>query len=146
MSSKIKSNSKTHKYKTHTIYKKNKGSDLRQELVTLCKNNKWSEYDNLTNEILNDYIYGKNDIFIHLYKKFDTFSNQTKLCLLRFLTRAQEEAIPESMKYLELVMLLNNNISKNTSGGRGRRINKRINTITKKRKRINYNKTHNKRK
>lgn len=132
--------SKTKKYKSKTpYYKSSKGSDLRQELVTLCKNNKWKEYDILTNNIIDDYTNNKKDIFIHLENNFDTFSDTTKLCLLRFLTRAQEEAIAESMKYLHEIMLLTNKISrpyssKSKSKSGGRRYIKRRKTIRRLRK------------
>lgn len=93
----------------NSYHKTNKGSDLRQKLVTLYKNKKIEEYDILTDQIINDYRNCKKDIFIHLYKWFNTFSYTTKISLTRFLTRAQEEAISESMTYLYEIMILTKN-------------------------------------
>lgn len=83
-----------------------RGSDYRQELVNLCKRKQWDMYDDLTNQIIDDYINGNRDFFVHLNKNFNTFSNATKTCLTRALTRLQEEAIPESMQYLHEIMML----------------------------------------
>lgn len=91
-----------------------RGSNLRNELVQLCKHNKWDEYNDLTKEIINDYLRGDKSFFIHLnrnyfnnkkYKK-EGFKLTTKLCLEKALTRFQEEAIPESMPFLYDVMKL----------------------------------------
>jgi hypothetical protein len=83
-----------------------RGSDYRQKLVNLCKRKQWEAYDDLTNKIIDDYISGDHQFFLHLNKNFNTFSKTTKLCLTRALTRLQEEAIPESMPYLHSIMML----------------------------------------
>ena len=81
------------------------GSDIRQQLVTLCKKNKWSEYDELTQKIMKDYwVNGKKDFFIHLDRNITTFSPETLACLKQSLTQLQEDAIPESMAHLSYVM------------------------------------------
>lgn len=97
-------------YNNHKTYKRNKGSDLRQKLVTLYKYKKLEEYDKITDKIITDYIDNKNDIFLHLNNKFNTFSERTKISLERFLTRAQEEAIQESMPYLYEIMIIKNKL------------------------------------
>lgn len=84
------------------------GSDLRQKLVTLYKRKKLREYDDLTNKIIYYYVNGDRAFFIHLNKKFRTFSKLTKICLMRALTRAQEEAIEESMPFLHEIMAIKN--------------------------------------
>uniref|UniRef100_A0A6C0BTV4 Uncharacterized protein n=1 Tax=viral metagenome TaxID=1070528 RepID=A0A6C0BTV4_9ZZZZ len=77
------------------------GSDLRQKLVTLCRQGKWEEYDAVTQSIINDYRRsGKNDFLIHLDNQMSTFKRETALCLERSLTQLQEDGIPESMVHL----------------------------------------------
>ena len=81
------------------------GSDLRQKLVSLCRKEKWDEYDALTQKIIYEYRrYGKKDFFIHLDNQMSTFSKSTKLCLERSLTQLQEDGIPESMVHLAHVL------------------------------------------
>lgn len=81
------------------------GSDLRQRLVSLCKNKKWNEYDNVTQQIMRDYwVNGKKDFFIHLDRNIKTFSPETLYCLKQSLTQLQEDAIPESMPHLAYIM------------------------------------------
>lgn len=80
------------------------GSNLRQKLVTLCRQEKWDEYDATTQQIIHDYrINGKKDFFIHLDRQIATFKPSTALCLERCLTQLQEDGIPESMAHLEYV-------------------------------------------
>jgi hypothetical protein len=81
------------------------GSDIRQQLVTLCKKHKWHEYDALTQKIMKDYwVNGKKDFFIHLDRNITTFNPETLSCLKIALTQLQEDAIPESMPHLYYVM------------------------------------------
>lgn len=81
------------------------GSDIRQQLVTLCRKNKWAEYDDLTQKIMKDYwVNGKKDFFIHLDKQITSFSPESLDCLKQALTQLQEDAIPESMPHLYYVM------------------------------------------
>ena len=92
------------------------GNDLRTQLVNLCKEGNWEEYERVTDRIIDDYRHGKKDFFIYLDKEMflkserDTHNKKNKkprgfkidtiLCLERCLTRLQEEAIPESMIHL----------------------------------------------
>jgi hypothetical protein len=80
------------------------GSDIRQQLVILCKRGKWTEYDNLTQQIMRDYSNNKKNFFIHLNRNIKTFSRKTLSCLERSLTQLQEHAIPESMPHLAYIM------------------------------------------
>jgi hypothetical protein len=81
------------------------GSDLRQKLVSLCRQGKWDEYDALTQNIIDDYRRaGKKDFFIHLDNQMTTFKKETALCLERSLTQLQEDGIPESMVHLARVI------------------------------------------
>ena len=114
-----------HRYKSRTAkrmrLRKQKGggigNDLRTQLVNLCKEGNWEEYERVTDHIIDEYIRGKNDFLIYLDKEMflkserDThnkksrgFSRDTILCLERCLTRLQEEAIPESMVHLTTVL------------------------------------------
>ena len=95
------------------------GSDLRNQLVTFCRQGKWEKYDEITQQIITDYrdIHPNKNFFNHLknqikinYKEdgnpfieSTTFSDNTLLCLERALTQLQEEGIPESMVYLHVV-------------------------------------------
>jgi hypothetical protein len=102
------------------------GNDLRTQLVNLCKEGNWEEYDRVTDHIIDEYIRGKNDFLIYLdkemflkserdthkkYKKPGGFSRDTILCLERCLTRLQEEAIPESMVHLTTAVNVRNSIN-----------------------------------
>lgn len=81
------------------------GSNVRQQLVILCKRGKLTEYDDLTQQIMRDYwVNGKKDFFIHLDRNIKTFSPETLSCLKRSLTQLQEDAIPESMPHLAYIM------------------------------------------
>ena len=81
------------------------GSDLRQSLVTLCRQGRWAEYDAITQQIITDYrIKDKKDFFIHLDNQIKTFKKDTLLCLERTLTQLQEDGIPESMIHLSRVL------------------------------------------
>ena len=83
----------------------NSGSDIRNELVRLCKHNKWDEYDALTQHIMKEYwVNGEKDFFIHLDRNIKGFKNNTLRCLKLSLTQLQEDAIPESMKHLSYIM------------------------------------------
>lgn len=85
------------------------GSDIRYELVQLCKHNRWNEYDALTQKIMNDYwVNGKKDFFIHLDRNIKNFSPETLNCLRVCLTQLQEDAIPESMPHLYYIMKMQN--------------------------------------
>lgn len=85
------------------------GSDIRYELVRLCKHNKWNEYDALTQKIMKDYwVNGKKDFFIHLDRNIKSFSLETLNCLRVCLTQLQEDAIPESMPHLYYIMKMQN--------------------------------------
>lgn len=110
--------SKKHRY-TSLKTPNNSGNNLRQNLVKLCINNNWEEYDKLTQKIMSDYWnnYRMNldnntnntiDFFIHLERNYDTFSDKTKMCLERCLTQLQEDAIPESMSYLDDILRIKN--------------------------------------
>jgi len=110
---------KNHK-KSHKMYKRNRlrirytrrklkgggsGSDVRHQLVTLCKRGKWAEYDALTQKIMKDYwSNGRKDFFVHLDRNITTFSPETLYCLKQSLTQLQEDAIPESMPHLSYIM------------------------------------------
>ena len=89
------------------------GNDLRTQLVDLCKEGNWEEYERVTRRIIDDYRHGNKDFFIYLdkemflkpeqdkhNKKSRGFRRDTILCLEPCLTRLQEEAIPESMVHL----------------------------------------------
>lgn len=120
----IKSNAKNTMTFTRTSVPQkygSKGNDLRQQLIDFCRANDKEGYEALTNQIIEDYYKNEDkSIFIHLknnyFKKEDKNGNiiingfriPTKLCLYYFLHRAQEEAIPESMEYLEDIMYLRN--------------------------------------
>ena len=81
------------------------GSDLRQQLVSLCRQSKWEEYDSITQRIIDDYrLNNKNDFLIHLDNQMSTFKRETALCLERTLTQLQEDGIPESMPHLARVL------------------------------------------
>lgn len=80
------------------------GSDLRQQLVTACRQGDWDKYDGITQQILKDYHSGKKDFFIHLKNQMPTFKKDTVLCLERSLTQLQEMAIPESMEHLSYII------------------------------------------
>jgi hypothetical protein len=81
------------------------GSDLRQQLVSLCRQGKWTEYDTITQRIIDDYrLNSKNDFLIHLDNQMSTFKRETALCLERSLTQLQEDGIPESMVHLARVL------------------------------------------
>jgi hypothetical protein len=81
------------------------GNELRQQLVTLCRQGKWEEYDAVTQKIISDYrLNNKTDFFIYLNKQMSTFSKPTILCLERSLTQLQEDGIPESMVHLAHVI------------------------------------------
>lgn len=80
------------------------GSDLRQQLVTACRQGDWDKYDGITQQILTDYHSGKKDFFIHLKNQMRTFKKDTVLCLERSLTQLQELAIPESMEHLSYII------------------------------------------
>lgn len=81
------------------------GSDIRHQLVGLCRKNKWDEYDALTQKIMKDYWSNrKKDFFIHLDRNITTFSPETLSCLKQSLTQLQEDAIPESMPHLSYIM------------------------------------------
>lgn len=81
------------------------GSDIRHQLVTLCKRGKWAEYDALTQKIMYDYWRnGKKDFFVHLDRHIHTFTPETLACLKQSLTQLQEDAIPESMPHLYYIM------------------------------------------
>ena len=81
------------------------GSDLRQQLVSLCRQSKWAEYDSITQRIIDDYrLNNKNDFLIHLDNQMSTFKRETALCLERSLTQLQEDGIPESMVHLARVL------------------------------------------
>jgi hypothetical protein len=86
------------------------GSNIRQELVTLCRQGKWAEYDDLTQRIIKEQDVLtqhnpdiKHDYFIHLEKNIKTFGRDTLRCLERNLTQLQEQGIPPSMQHLEYV-------------------------------------------
>lgn len=93
-------------YKRHTRKLRGgaSGSDIRQQLVTLCKQNNWTEYDAITQQIMRDYRNGKKDFFIHLDRNIKTFSLPTLSCLKQSLIQLQEDAIPESMPHLAYIM------------------------------------------
>jgi hypothetical protein len=94
-----------YKCKTHNQQGGSYGSDLRQRLVSLCKNKKWDEYDSTTQQIMKYYwVDGKKDFFIHLNRNIRTFSHETLYCLKHALTQLQEDAIPESMLSLAYIM------------------------------------------
>jgi hypothetical protein len=113
---KLRNKSRKIKGGVRSSYSYTRGSDLRYELVQLCKHNKWDEYYDLTQQIIDDY-YSRNDnsFFIHLQRNYFGDSNSernkgfnfnTKMCLEKALTRFQEEAIPESMPFLYDIMKL----------------------------------------
>jgi hypothetical protein len=81
------------------------GSDLRHELVTLCKRRKIKEYNELTNRIIYEYqLNGTNDFLNHVREEISTFRLPTLLCLELVLTRFQEEAIADSMEPLAYIL------------------------------------------
>lgn len=89
------------------------GSDLRQQLVTLCRKGNFDEYDAITQKIIDDYRrLSKKDFFIHLDNQIKTFSKNTLLCLERNLTQLQEDGIPESMIHLKYVIDVRDGIVK----------------------------------
>lgn len=89
------------------------GSDLRQKLVTLCRQGKWDEYDAVTQQIISDYrVKDRKDFFIHLDNQISTFKPETVLCLERTLTQLQEDGIPESMVHLLTVEKIRNSLNK----------------------------------
>lgn len=98
----------------NSISNTTRGSDLRNELVQLCKHNRWDEYYDLTQQIIDDYrLRNDKSFFIHLQRNYfgDSKTNKgfnfnTKICLEKALTTFQEEAIPESMPFLYDIMKL----------------------------------------
>lgn len=89
------------------------GSDLRQKLVTLCRQGRWAEYDAVTQQIIKEQEALtqhssdpdiKHDYFIHLERNIKTFGRDTLWCLERNLTQLQEHGIPHSMPPLEYVI------------------------------------------
>jgi hypothetical protein len=95
------------------------GSDIRNQLVTFCRQGEWEKYDDITQQIIKDYrdVRPNKEFFNHLknqikiiYKEdgnpsieSTTFSDNTLLCLERSLTQLQEDGIPESMVYLHVI-------------------------------------------
>jgi hypothetical protein len=83
------------------------GSDVRNELVTLCRHRKWSEYDNLTQRIINDYEL-RNSFFYHLNNQIQSFSPNSLSCLKRCLIQLRERGIPDSIPFLYYGLCKNN--------------------------------------
>ena len=99
--------SKKHNKRTRKMVKRGGGigNELRQQLVTLCHDKKWEEYDKITQRIIDDYRRNnKTDFFVYLNNQMSTFRKSTKLCLERSLTQLQEDGIPESMVHLAHVL------------------------------------------
>jgi len=104
-----------HTFKQHTL------SCLKQSMIQLnannipdaiiflyyilCKNNELQEYDDLTQQIMKDYwVNRKKDFFIHLNRNIKIFTPETLSCLKRCLIQLQEDAIPDSMPYIDYIM------------------------------------------
>jgi len=82
------------------------GSDIRNLLVQDIRTKGFQPDDIILLSILNDQITLDN-FLDHIKKNHTTFSIQTKQILLKVMIRFQEEAIPESMKYITLWSNLN---------------------------------------
>jgi hypothetical protein len=73
-----------HRYKSRTAkrmrLRKQKGGGignvLRTQLVDLCKEGNWEEYERVTRRIIDDYRHGKKDFFIYLDKEMFLRSDQ----------------------------------------------------------------------
>lgn len=85
---------------------KDRGSNLRNDLVSFCRRGNVEAYDVLTNSIISETRRGKKNFLFHLYEemmKKNGFGFNTLVCLKRALMRLQEEAIPDSMPPLEYI-------------------------------------------
>jgi dihydroxyacetone kinase-like predicted kinase len=97
----VKSYSRT--YKIDKIMKD--GDKLVDKFKELCDSKNETEYDKMTQEIIEKYIKENNkDFFIYLDHKIKKFDVETLQCLERSLTRLQEDAIPESMPHLHYIL------------------------------------------
>lgn len=85
------------------------GNDQRYALVQFWKRRRCEDYLELAKKILNSHRKGRRDFFDYLDREMipsDTkqgFSVETLIALYYFLHLAQEDAIPESWKYMPYV-------------------------------------------
>jgi hypothetical protein len=98
------------------------GSDIRQIIVSSIRRNGYEPDNKYILALINDKKV-QDKFFYHIERNYTTFSSNTKKILLKVMIRLQEEAISESMKWI-------NTFQKNSFGGFKSKTSKR----TKKRK------------
>lgn len=73
------------------------GSDIRQKLVTLCRQNDLKEYDNV---VENEIMPNPKDFLDHLKKNISTFKPENVVCLERGLRKLQMKGVSAATYYL----------------------------------------------
>ena len=87
------------------------GSDIRNKIVTSIRRDGY-EPDNVYIIALINNKKAQDKFFYHIERNYTTFSSNTKKILLNVMIRLQEEAIPESMKWIEIFREKSSGLSK----------------------------------
>ena len=77
------------------------GSDIRQIIASSIRRNGYEPDNKYITALINDKKV-QNKFFYHIERNYTTFSSNTKKILLNVMIRLQEEAISESMKWIEI--------------------------------------------